>query len=265
MTHPAPKILIVDDEESIRFFLSEAMKKEGYEFETASDGREAVEKLRSGAFKIVLMDIKMPRLNGLLAMEKMRERDPELLVILMTAFGSKKIAIETLQKGAYDYFTKPFDLDEMRIVIKRAAERCRLQEEIRGLQRSLDGGPGAIIGDSQAMQKVFGLVHKVADSDVTVLITGESGTGKGLVARSIHQQSPRRSRPFLTVDCASIPSDLLEAELFGHEKGAFTGAHQQKLGKFELAHQGTLFLDPGRDRRDDDRNADQDSSRVAGA
>ncbi len=240
---PTPKILVVDDEVGMRFFLSEALKKEGYSFETASDGREALEKLRSGAFKIVLMDIKMPRLNGLMAMEKMKALNPDLLVILMTAFGSKKVALETLQKGAYDYFTKPFDLDEMRIVIKRAMERCRLQEEVQSLHRRLGEGPPAMLGESPAMQKVFDLVRKVADSDVTVLVTGESGTGKELVARAIHRQSPRRDRPFLTVNCASIPESLLEAELFGHEKGAFTGAHQQKLGKFELAHEGTLFLD----------------------
>ncbi|MBI3812689.1 MAG: sigma-54-dependent Fis family transcriptional regulator [Nitrospirae bacterium] len=238
-----PKILIVDDEEGMRFFLTEALKKEGYPFETASDGREALERLQSGAFEIVLMDIKMPRLNGLLAMEKMKELDPDLLVILMTAFDSKKVALETLQKGAYDYFTKPFDLDEMRIVIKRAMERCRLQAEVKNLRDRLDEVPPAMLGDGPAMRKVFDRVRKVADSDVTVLITGESGTGKELAARAIHRQSPRRDRPFLAVDCASIPESLLEAELFGHEKGAFTGAHQQKLGKFELAHEGTLFLD----------------------
>ncbi|MBI3595847.1 MAG: sigma-54-dependent Fis family transcriptional regulator [Nitrospirae bacterium] len=239
----SPKILIVDDEEGMRFFLSEALKKEGYSFETASDGREALEKLQSGQCKIVLMDVKMPRLNGLLALEKMKEFDPDLVVILMTAFGSKKVAIETLQKGAYDYFTKPFDLDEMRIVIKRAVERCRLTEEVRRLHRHLGEESSVMLGDSPAMRKVFDLIRKVADSDVTVLVTGESGTGKELVARAIHQQSPRRPRPFLTVNCASIPESLLEAELFGHEKGSFTGAHQQRLGKFELAHEGTLFLD----------------------
>ncbi|MBI3610606.1 MAG: sigma-54-dependent Fis family transcriptional regulator [Nitrospirae bacterium] len=239
----SPKILVVDDEEGMRFFLSEALKKEGYAFETASDGREAVEKLRSGEFRIVLMDIKMPRLDGLLALEAMKAFDPDLLVILMTAFGSKKVALETLKKGAYDYFTKPFDLDEMRIVIKRAAERCRLQEEVKRLHRRLDEETPVILGMSPAVRKVLDRVRKVADSDVTVLITGESGTGKELVARAIHRQSPRRDHPFLTVNCASIPESLLETELFGHEKGAFTGAHQQRLGKFELAHEGSLFLD----------------------
>jgi len=239
----SPQILIVDDEEALRFFLSEALKKEGYSFATASDGWEALEKLKSGQFKIVLMDIKMPRLNGLLALDKMKEFDPELVVILMTAFGSKKVAIETLQKGAYDYFTKPFDLNEMRIVIKRAVERCRLQEEVRRLNRHWGEETSAMLGESPAMRKVFDLIHKVADSDVTVLVTGESGTGKELVARSIHRRSPRRARPFLTVNCASIPESLLEAELFGHEKGSFTGAYQQRLGKFESAHEGTLFLD----------------------
>ena len=238
-----PKILVVDDEEGMRFFLGEVLKKEGYRFELALDGREGLEKLASGGFKIVLMDIKMPGLNGLLALEKMREADPDLLVILMTAYGSKKIAMDAMQKGAYDYFTKPFDLEEMRVVIKRAVERCRLRDEVKTLQQRLGEAPPVMLGDSRAMRKVLDLVQKVADSDITVLITGESGTGKELVARAIHQKSPRGKGPFLTVNCASIPENLLEAELFGYEKGAFSGAYQQKPGKFELAHGGSLFLD----------------------
>ncbi|HEY4484767.1 MAG TPA: sigma-54 dependent transcriptional regulator [Nitrospiria bacterium] len=238
-----PKILIVDDEESLRFLLSETLQKEGYPIDTAGDGREALEKIQKGGYKIVLMDVKMPRLNGLLALEKMKEKDPDLLVILMTAFGTRKVAIETMRKGAYDYFTKPFDLDEMRIVIKRAVERCRLQEEVKALRERLMEEVPVSLGDTPAMRKVTDLVNKVADSGVTVLITGESGTGKELAARMIHQKSLRRDRPFLTVNCAGIPENLLEAELFGHEKGAFTGALQQKPGKFEQAHQGSLFLD----------------------
>ncbi len=238
-----PRILIADDDEGMRYFLSEALKKEGYPFESAADGREALKKLESGEFRIVIMDIKMPHVDGLLAMERMKERDPDLLIVLMTAFGSKRVAIEAMKKGAYDYFTKPFDLDEMRIVIRRAVERCRMRGEVKALQRRLEEDFPSIRGESAAMRKVFGRIQKVADSDVTVLVTGESGTGKELVAREIHQISPRRGGPFLTVNCASIPEDLLEAELFGHEKGAFTGAHQQKPGKFELADGGTLFLD----------------------
>ncbi len=174
----SPKILIVDDEEGMRFFLSEAMKKEGYPFETASDGREALEKLRSGAFKIVLMDIKMPRLNGLLAMEKMKELDPDLLVILMTAFGTKKVALETLQKGAYDYFTKPFDLDEMRIVIKRAAERCRLQEEVQSLHRRLGDFMEAGADEEHAHLPAAGRIRRLDTAhgiDRLALATGNRG------------------------------------------------------------------------------------------
>jgi DNA-binding NtrC family response regulator len=240
-----PKILIVDDDKSMRFFLAEAMKKEGYVFDVAADGKEALEKLEKGRFQIVLMDIKMPQMNGFLVLEKIKAMDPYLLVIMMTAYGSQKVAIAAIQKGAYDYFTKPFDLNEMRVVIKRAMEKSRLQQEIFDLQSRLEAesNPGIIIGTSPAMQPVFDLIAKVAASDVTVLITGESGTGKELVARAIHKRSERRNEPFVTVNCCAIPENLLEAELFGHEKGAFTGAHQQRHGKFELAHQGTIFLD----------------------
>jgi len=240
-----PKILIVDDDESMRFFLSEAMKKEGYVFDVAADGKEALEKLEKERFHIILMDIKMPRMNGLLALEKIKAMYPDLLVVLMTAYGSQRVAIEAIQRGAYDYFTKPFDLNEMRVVIKRAMEKCRLQQEMAELQSKLEDeyGLGVIIGTSPAMQTVFGLIAKVALSDVTVLITGESGTGKELVARAIHARSERRNGPFVTVNCGAIPENLLEAELFGHEKGAFTGAHQQRRGKFELARRGTIFLD----------------------
>jgi len=239
----SPKILIVDDDESMRFFLAEAMKKEGYSFDIATNGKEAIAKIREGPFKIILMDIKMPQMNGFLALDKIKTLDPDLVVILMTAYGSQKVAIEAIQKGAYDYFTKPFDLDEMRVVLKRVMEKYRLQQEIKDLQSKLEAEYGVMIGTSPAMQPVFDLIAKVATTDVTVLITGESGTGKELVARAIHTRSERRNGPFVTVNCGAIPENLLEAELFGHEKGAFTGAHQQRRGKFELAHQGTIFLD----------------------
>lgn len=240
-----PKILIVDDDESMRFFLAEAMKKEGHPFDVAANGKEALAKIGEGSFKIILMDIKMPQMNGFLALDKIKTLDPDLLVILMTAYGSEKVAIEAIQKGAYDYFTKPFDLDEMRVVIRRAMEKCRLQQVIKELQSKLEAeyGLDVIIGTSPAMQPVFDLIAKVATTDVTVLITGESGTGKELVARAIHARSERRNGPFVTVNCAAIPENLLEAELFGHERGAFTGAHQQRHGKFEQAHHGTIFLD----------------------
>ncbi len=241
-----PKILIVDDDESMRFFLAEAMKKEGYSFDVATNGKEALAKLGEGRFQIILMDIKMPQMNGFLALDKIKAMDPDLLVILMTAYGSQKVALEAIQKGAYDYFTKPFDLDEMRVVIKRAMEKCRLQMKVSELKSKLEAeyGLGVMIGTGPAMQQVFDLIAKVAtNNDVTVLITGESGTGKELVARAIHARSERRNGPFVTVNCCAIPENLLEAELFGHEKGAFTGAYHQRHGKFELAHQGTIFFD----------------------
>jgi DNA-binding NtrC family response regulator len=233
----------VDDDEGMRFFLSEALRKEGYACDTAADGREALSKLETDRYPIILMDIKMPKLSGLATLTEIKRLHPDHLVILMTAYGSKKVALEAMEKGAYDYFTKPFDLDEMRVVLKRAAERFSLQEELIALRRQVEGFRPPIIGQSEPMRRVLELVDKVAANDMTVLITGESGTGKELIARAIHDQSVRRSGPFVVVNCAAIPEGLLESELFGHEKGAFTGAHQQKPGTFELAHRGTVFLD----------------------
>ena len=223
--------------------MEEVLGKEGYPCDTASDGREALEKLTSGEFKIVLMDIKMPKMNGLAVLSEIRKQDPDLLVILMTAYGSKTVALEAIKSGAYDYFTKPFDLEEMRIVLKRAAERCRLQEKVRKLQKKAEGQGATILGESDRLQEVMKLVDKVAENNLTVLIMGESGTGKELVARAIHDRGPRRFGPFVPVNCAALSEGLVEAELFGHEKGAFTGAHMQRCGKFEAAQKGTIFLD----------------------
>jgi DNA-binding NtrC family response regulator len=240
-----PKLLVVDDDESFRFFLTEALIKEGYSFETAANGEEALKRLEETSYDIVLMDIRMPKLGGLPALERMKTRFPNLLVILMTAYGSRKIAMEAITKGAYDYFTKPLDLEEFRVVIRRAAERCRLEREVRRLREeaSRSVGPAGIIGDGEPMRQVLTMVERVAKTEATVLITGESGTGKELVAQAIHRRSDRASGPFVPVNCAGIPESLLEDDLFGHEKGAFTGAHQSRPGKFEQAQGGTLFLD----------------------
>lgn len=239
------KILIADDEESMRFFLSEMIKREGYLFDTAVDGGDALNKIKHSSFDIAIVDLKMPKLSGMELLSEIKKVSPETVVIIITAHGTRNMAIEAIEKGAYDYFTKPFDVNEMRIVIKRAVEKISLQKEIKGLKESLAEkyGLGNIIGDSPQMQKVYDLVRKIADTDITVLITGESGTGKELIAQTIHYTSNRKDKPFIKVNCAAIPETLLEEELFGHEKGAFTGAHQQKPGKFEIANNGTMFLD----------------------
>lgn len=239
------KILIADDDESMRFFLSEMLKKEGYLFETAVDGGDALSKIKRSSFNIAIVDLKMPKLSGMELLSEIKKVSPETVVIIITAHGTRNIAIEAIERGAYDYFTKPFDVNEMRIVIKRAVEKIGLQKEIKNLKESLSEryGLGNIIGDSLPMQKVYDLVRKIADTDITVLITGESGTGKELIAQTIHYTSNRKDKPFIKVNCAAIPETLLEEELFGHEKGAFTGAHQQKPGKFEIANNGTVFLD----------------------
>lgn len=240
-----PRILIIDDDAPMRFFLAEAMRKEGYACEEAASGREGLEKLGGGNTPVVLLDLKMPGMGGLEVLKEIRRIDPEAPVLIVTAFGTKEAALEAVRQGAYDFFTKPVDLEEMRVVVRRAAERARLQAEVRSLREevlSLSPFEG-LVGEGKAMQEVFALIHRVAESDVTVLITGESGTGKELVARTIHAKSGRASGPFIQVNCAAIPETLLDAELFGHEKGAFTGADRQRTGKFEAADSGTIFLD----------------------
>jgi DNA-binding NtrC family response regulator len=236
-------VLIVDDVPSMQYLLKEALQKEGYPCDIAGDGEEALKKLDQGCFQIVLMDIKMPKMTGLKALSEIKRRDPDTLVILMTAYGSKTVALEAIGKGVYDYFTKPFDLEEMRVVLKRAAERCRLLEHLKTLREQVEAQSPSLIGQSKQFRRVLELVDKVAMNDITVLVTGESGTGKELVARAIHDRSERRWGPFIPVHCAAIPETLIEVELFGYEKGAFTGAHQARPGKFEIAQGGTIFLD----------------------
>lgn len=238
-------IVVADDEESVRWTLKKALEREGYEVLTAADGQRAVEAAEEAQADLVLMDIKMPTLDGLQALSRLREHRPETVVIVMTAFGSLQAAVEAMKRGAYDYITKPFDFEELTLLVRRALEVRMLTQELHRLKAALKGRPtfDEIVGESQAMQEVFKLVGQVADSDATVLIQGESGTGKELIAKAIHKNSPRSSRPFVTVNCAAIPKDLLESELFGHERGAFTGAVTSRRGKFELADGGTIFLD----------------------
>ncbi len=239
------KILIVDDESAARYGMRKALKSISIHILEAQDGLAALNLIKETMPDVVLCDINMPKKNGL---ELLRSLDvssnnkPQVIVI--TAFGSEKIAVEAMKAGAYDYLSKPYDIDELRLTVHKALERAFLLRENEQLRQQIAEKQALdIIGDSQVMQQVHRLVEKVAPTDVTVLITGKSGTGKELVARTIHAQSSRFSGPYVTMNCAAIPKDLVESELFGHEKGAFTGATTQRQGKFELAHGGTLFLD----------------------
>ncbi len=239
------RIVVADDEESVRFTLKKALERSGYNVYTAADGKAAVDTAERVSADLVLMDIKMPTLDGLEALSLLRDRHPGAMVIIMTAFGSLKAAVEAMKRGAYDYITKPFDFEELTLLVRRTLEVQTLTRELNRLKAQLKDRQelDEIVGTSPEMQGVFKLVGQVADSDATVLVEGESGTGKELIARAIHKNSPRCHGPFVTVNCAAIPKDLLESELFGHEKGAFTGALATRRGKFELADGGTVFLD----------------------
>lgn len=239
------KILIVDDEKSMRDFLGIVLKKEGYSVSTASDGDEANRAIQKDIYDLVITDIKMPRLDGLDFLKAVKSVSPETIVLMITAFASTETAVEAMKAGAYDYITKPFQIDEVKLIIQNALERKILREENTLLKRELkdQSSLDQIIGKSEKMQKVMELVKKVADSNSNILISGESGTGKELIARAIHFNSRRRDKPFVTVNCSALPETLLESELFGHMKGSFTGAVANKEGLFEVAHEGTLFLD----------------------
>ena len=239
------RVLIADDEESLRFVLRELLAREGFQIDEAEDGRQAVELACRKGYDLYLLDMKMPGMDGLEALREIRTHYPDALVVMITAFGSTQLAVDALKLGAYDYFTKPFNIEELRIILLRALEKQRLLRHLQQLQQQL-GAPRRLdrmIGQCPPMQQVFEMIQRVAEHDVTVLLSGESGTGKELVARAIHTRSARRDGPFVTVNCAAIPDTLLESELFGHEKGAFTGATCARLGKFEVADEGTILLD----------------------
>lgn len=239
------KILLVEDDEGMRFFLSEALAKEGYYFQAAKSGEEALKMFSKEAFDLVILDYNLPGMNGIETFSKIKDKASDMVVILITAFGSKDLAIEAMEQGVFDYFNKPLEIGELRVVIRRGLERAFMQKEVYQLRSQLEGdfGFGRILGDSKAIRDVIERVRKVADSDVSVLIRGESGSGKEMVAQALSAHSKRNKGPFIKVNCAAVPQELMEAEFFGYEKGAFTGAHKQKLGKFELANGGTLFLD----------------------
>ncbi|SHE75172.1 sigma-54-dependent transcriptional regulator [Desulforamulus putei] len=236
-------VLVVDDEESVRQFLYDVLTDANYRVETAVDGRECLEKLMKLKPDVLVTDIRMPEKDGFSLLEQVKSSGLNTPVILMTAFGTTEVAIRAMKLGAFDYIVKPFDLDEFLNLVQRAAAQTETVAAFRPEDQAAEPGAVNIIGNSPAMQAVYKDIGRVADSNATVLIQGESGTGKELVARAIHYNSSRRNKPFIKINCANLPDSLLESELFGYEKGAFTGASSSKVGKFELAHEGTIFFD----------------------
>ena len=235
-------MLIIDDEKAIRKTLMEILSYEGYSIDEAEHGEEGLKKFREKAYDVVLCDIKMPRMDGIEFLERAGELNPDVPVIMISGHGTIETAVEAVKKGAYDYISKPPDLNRLLITIRNATDRTSLVTEARVLRRKV-GRVEEMIGDSPAIMKIKETIVKVAPTDARVLITGENGVGKELVARWIHEQSNRNRNPIVEVNCAAIPTELIESELFGHEKGSFTSAVKQRIGKFEQAHGGTLFLD----------------------
>jgi putative PEP-CTERM system response regulator len=237
-------VLIVDDEIGTRESLKMILKND-YEVLLAKDAEEAFLQIKERSPDAILLDIILPDLDGLKVLEKIKQKEPDVIVIMITATKTVKTAVEAMKLGAFDYVTKPFDIDELRLIISRAISTKALKEENKRLREEIDKSFGFenIIGKSKVMKEIFKIVRQIADSKSTVLIMGESGTGKELISRAIHYKSNRKDYPFVTINCAAIPETLIESELFGHEKGAFTNAIEKKLGRFETAHQGTLFLD----------------------
>lgn len=239
------KILLVDDEKNILKVMSASLKKEGYEVETVSSGEEAIGRIGTNRYGLVITDYKLPGLNGLDLLQELKGKNPDLPIIILTAYGTIEKAVEAMKKGASNYLTKPLNLEELTLVVRDAIERHALIEENKNLrQRLLDKYSfDNIIGKCPAMEEVYRMIRMVSQSNANILIIGESGTGKELVARAIHFASERKKFPFIPVDCAAIPEGLLENEIFGHEKGAYTGAHDKRIGLIEQAHGGTFFLD----------------------
>jgi DNA-binding NtrC family response regulator len=236
------KILIIDDEKSIRSTLREILEYEKYEVDEAVDGKDGLDKIAEKKYDIALCDIKMPKFDGIEVLEKAQEVDGELQFIMISAHGSIETAVEAVKKGAYDFIQKPPDLNRLLITVRNALDKSTLVTETRALKKKISKSYD-IVGNSEAINEVKDTIAKVAPTEARVLITGENGTGKELVARWLHMQSNRDKQPFIEVNCAAIPSELIESELFGHEKGSFTSAVKQRIGKFEQADGGTLFLD----------------------
>ena len=240
---PQPLILIVDDDSPHRSMLRTVLRGWGYAVEEAEDGAAAVEQVKARAFDAVLTDVRMARLDGIAALREIREWNPSIPVLIMTAWSSVQNAVDALRRGAYDYLTKPLELDELKLALERALDHTRLARESQEPGRAQSEASSLLLGRSEAMRELVEMVETVAPTEATVLVSGESGTGKELVARAIQAASTRRDKPFVTINCAALAENLLESELFGHEKGAFTGADRRREGRFVQAHGGTLFLD----------------------
>lgn len=239
------KILVVDDEESHRTMLKAVLSSEGYQISEADDGKTAIEAVETEFYDLILMDVRMTELDGIEAMQEIKKISPAIPIIIMTAYASVKTAVDALKSGAYDYLTKPLDIEELKILVHKALDHYRLREENIVLRERLADrfDFSRIIGKSKPMKDLFETLAMIAPSDATVLLYGESGTGKEIVANALHENSPRARKPFIKVSCAALPETLLESELFGHERGAFTGAIGRKEGRFQLANGGTIFLD----------------------
>jgi len=239
------RILIIDDDKDLRFNLSSILKDEGYDVLAVEDGREALKAVQNNSLNLVLLDIRLPGMDGMKILEEMRKKDKDLIIIMLTAYGDVKGAVRAMQSGAFDYITKPFENEELILIIKKALQTSYLSKEVENLRRRLgDKRPiGEIMGESLQIKQVLKQVEIIAPTNMTVVIQGGSGTGKEIIAQLIHQKSLRKDKPLVAIDCGAIPETLVESELFGYEKGAFTGAEARKEGKFEQANEGTLLLD----------------------
>jgi DNA-binding NtrC family response regulator len=235
-------ILLIDDEKSIRNVLKDILQHEGYRIEEAADGEQGLQKLAAQPFDLVLCDIKMPKMDGLEVLQQIMQLQPDVPVIMISGHGTIETAVDAVKKGAFDFIAKPPDLNRLLITIRNALDKNTLVKETRVLKKKVQRVQD-IIGNSTGIAKIKSTIEKVAPTDARVLVTGENGTGKELVARWLHEKSNRSNQPLIEVNCAAIPSELIESELFGHEKGSFTSAIKQRIGKFEQAHGGTLFLD----------------------
>jgi DNA-binding NtrC family response regulator len=243
MSDVKARILIVDDEADIRETLGDRLEAEGYAVMAAGDGAEGLERIRREAPEVVLLDLNMPVMDGMEVLSRIKAEGLDPTVVMITAYGTIERAVQAMKAGAYDFIPKPFDPDHIRVVVAKAVERERLRHDNAFFREQTRGAAPPLIGSAPGMQEVLRIGRRAADSSATVLLLGESGTGKEVLVRAIHEWSPRRERPFVAVNCVALAENLLESELFGHEKGAFTGADRQRQGRFEVAHGGTLFLD----------------------